>query len=327
MIKFVSNFTEQLREAKEIGSNSNLKPSKKTITNVVICGLGGSGIGGKIGSQIIENYSPIPVVTNNTYSLPLFANENTLVIISSYSGNTEETVSCLEEALSKGCEIACITSGGKVKAIAEEHNLNHIIVPGGNPPRAMLTYSLTQLFYVLNNYSLIHKEFKQDIISSISLLDNEIESIKTEAKKACDTLKNKTILIYTDSSFGGLGTRFKQQLNENSKVLAFSNVIPEMNHNELLGWNGGNDSFSVIFLRNKSDNKRNQVRMEISKEIIANKTNSVVEAFSKGENKIENTFYLILLTDWISVYLAEEYGVDAIEIAVIDRLKNELSKH
>jgi glucose/mannose-6-phosphate isomerase len=327
MLQFISKFTTQLQEAYEIGLSSDLKKSNKNIKNVIICGLGGSGIGGKIVSQIAEGHSTIPILTHNSYSLPNFVNENTLVIASSYSGNTEETVSALEEALKRGSEIACITSGGKVGEIASENNLNHIIVPGGNPPRAMLTFSLTQLLFVCNHYGLINNEFKNELQASIALLDSEIESIKTDARRITDVVKDTTILAYTDSSFEGVGTRFKQQLNENSKTLGFSNVIPEMNHNELLGWTGGNDSFSVIFLRNHSDNKRNQVRMDISKEVISGKTKTVVEAFSRGESLIEKTFYLILLTDWISLYLADEYGVDSIEIAVIDRLKNELSKH
>ncbi len=327
MLQFISKFTTQLQEAYEIGLNSDLKPLNKNINNVIICGLGGSGIGGKIVSQISENQTSIPIITHNTYSLPNFVNENTLVIISSYSGDTEETVSALEEAIKRNCEIACITSGGKVKKISEEHNLNHIIVPGGNPPRAMLTFSLTQLLFVFNNYKLIGDGFKKELEASITLLDSEIENIKTEAKEITSLVKNTTILAYTDASFAGVGTRFKQQINENSKALAFSNVIPEMNHNELLGWTGGNENFSAIFLRNESDNQRNQVRMNISKEVISGKTKTVVEAFSKGESLIEKTLYLILLTDWISLYLADEYGVDSIEIKVIDRLKNELSKH
>lgn len=325
MIKFISKFTQQLEEAFDIGKKSSLNKTNKTLENVIICGLGGSGIGGVIASQVIENYSNIPVIVHNTYSLPKFVGENTLVIISSYSGDTEETISSLEEALKRNAEIACISSGGKVTKIAVKNNLNLIPVPVGNPPRAMLTYSLTQLFFILNNYELIYDEFEKNLINTISLLNNEVENIKLEAKKITEIVKNKTILIYTDASFGGVGTRFKQQINENSKALAFSNVVPEMNHNELLGWTGGNDSFAAIFLRNKTDNERNQFRMEICKEIISGKTKSVVEVFSKGNSTIENVFYLTLITDWISLYLANEYEVDSIEIRVIDRLKNELS--
>ena len=327
MIKFVSKFTQQLEEAFEIGKNANLKKSDKKVDNVIICGLGGSGIGGVIAAQVTKEFSDIPIITHNSYSLPKFVGENTLVIASSYSGNTEETVSALEEAIKRNAEITCISSGGKIVEIAKSNNLNLITVPGGNPPRAMLTYSLTQLFFVLKNYNLIFDGFEEDLKNSISLLNDEIENIKSEAKKVTQIIKDKTILIYTDVSFGGVGTRFKQQLNENSKVLAFNNVVPEMNHNELLGWNGGDDRFAVIFLKNTSDNKRNQVRMEISKEVISTKTDYISEIYSKGNSLIERTLYLILITDWISVYLADEYGVDSIEIKVIDHLKHELSKH
>lgn len=327
MIQYISKFTTQLQDAYEIGLSSDLKKINKKFTNVLICGLGGSGIGGKIVSQLTESFSSLPILTHNTYSLPNFVNDKTLVIISSYSGNTEETVSALKEAIKRGSEIACITSGGKVKQIAIENNLNHIIVPGGNPPRAMLTYSLTQLLFILNNYGLVDDNFNSDLKSNISLLNSEIENIKSIAESITSKVKNTTILIYTDASFEGVGTRFKQQINENSKALAFSNVLPEMNHNELLGWTGGDDSFSAIFLRNESDNERNQVRMEISKEVISEKAKTVEEIFSKGKSIIEKTFYLILITDWISLYLADVYGVDSIEIKVIDRLKHELSKH
>ena len=326
MIQFISKFTNQLQEAYEIGSNSDLNPSNKKFANVIICGLGGSGIGGKIVSQIIESKCSIPILTHNNYGLPKFVNKNTLVIISSYSGNTEETISAIEEAHNRGAEIACVTSGGKILEFAKANQLNHIVVPGGNPPRAMLTYSLTQLFFIFNNYSLISSDFKSELSSSISLLNHESDNIKKIAKEATNILKNKTILIYTDASFEGVGTRFKQQLNENSKTLAFNHVVPEMNHNELLGWNGGNNSFGAVFLRNDSDNERNQYRMKISKEIISSKTDTIVEINSKGNNTIERTLYLILLTDWISYYLAEEYQVDSIEIKVIDRLKKALSE-
>ena len=327
MIQFISNFTNQLTEAKLIGSKLLDKTVNKDVKNVIICGLGGSGIGGKIASKLAESRCEKPVVTYNSYSLPAFVNKNTLVIISSYSGDTEETVSALKEAITRKCEIICISSGGEVKEIAEKNNIPVLLVPGGNPPRAMLTYSLTQLLFIFEHYSLMTIDALDEINNSISLLDKEEKDIKEEAKKVADQVKNTTVLIYTDASFEGVGTRFKQQLNENTKTLAFANVIPEMNHNELLGWQGGSKSFSSIFLRNTTDNSRNQLRMDISKENISKIANSCVEIYSKGNTEIERIFYFILMTDWISIYLADIYKVDTIEIKVIDFLKNQLRKH
>lgn len=325
MQRFVSAFTKQLQEAIEIGKSTQLSPTNKAIQNIVISGLGGSGIGGKIVSQLAAKQLSVPTVINNSYNLPTFANENTLVIISSYSGNTEETVSALKEAISKGCEIACITSGGEIESLAKENNINLIIVPGGNPPRAMLTYSLVQQFFILSNYKLIDDSFLTDLNNTISLLNKEEENIKKEAKQVAEKTFGTMTAIYADSSYEGVTVRFKQQLNENAKVLCWNHVIPEMNHNELVGWAGGSDKYSAIFLRNDNDFERNQVRIDVSKEIVSKYTDKVIEIYSKGNSRIERTLYLILLTDWASVFLADLRGVDSIEVDVITGLKNKLS--
>ena len=327
MKRFISNFTKQLAEAKLIGEQLIKYDNSKDIRNVIICGLGGSGIGGKIVSNISESRSNVPVMVHNSYSLPLFVNNETLVIISSYSGDTEETISAFNEALKRGCEIICITSGGMVERIAKENDTPIILVPGGNPPRAMLTYSLTQLLFILQQYSIIEMDMITEIENTISLLENEMDEIKLEAKDISDKVGGTTVLIYSDATFEGVGTRFKQQLNENSKTLAFSNVVPEMNHNELLGWQGGNKTFSAIFLRNQSDNERNKLRMDISKSEISKRANYCVDILSKGVTEIERVYYLILITDWISIHLAEQYGVDSIEIKVIESLKGKLKSN
>lgn len=326
MIQFVSNFANQLIEAHSIGKNTSLTKADNELRNVIICGLGGSGIGGKIVAQLSQTYSTLPIVTHNDYGLPNFVDQHSLVIISSYSGNTEETISALKKAIERNCEIACITSGGEVLEISKQHGLNNLVVPSGNPPRAMLTYSLVQLIFLFENYGIIAPKSNLQVLDAIQLIVEEEESIKTEAKKIAKEIHNTTPLIYSDASFEGVGTRFKQQLNENSKVLAFNHVVPEMNHNELVGWAGGSENFSVLFLRNESDFERNQLRMEICKKIIQTKTSKVFEIYSKGDSEIEKTLYLIILTDWISVYLAEILEVDPIEVDVITNLKNQLSK-
>lgn len=325
MQRFVSVFTTQLQEALEIGKSASLKDSSKKIENVIITGLGGSGIGGKIVSELVADELKIPVVINNTYFLPSFANENTLVIASSYSGNTEETLYALKDALKRNCEIACITSGGEVEELAKKHQLNHIIIPGGNPPRSMLTYSLVQQFIILQHYNLIDTSNSIQIEKAIALLDQHHEQIKAEAQEIALKINDKVIAIYADSSIGGVATRFKQQINENSKMLCWDHVIPEMNHNELVGWAGGNNQFAAIFLRNINDFDRNQVRIKVSKEIISTYTDTVIEIYSKGDTLIQKALYLILLTDWVSVYLGNLRGVDTIEVKVITGLKEELN--
>jgi len=152
MNDYINDFTNHLREAIEIANNTNLKENTKEIRNVLICGLGGSGIGGTIVNDIVSPKVGIPIAATKDYSIPNFVNEHTLVIANSYSGNTEETLYALEKCQSRGAEIAVITSGGKLKAIAEENKYNKIIIPGNQPPRAMFGYAFTELFFMLNHY-------------------------------------------------------------------------------------------------------------------------------------------------------------------------------
>lgn len=326
MKKLISSFTTQLREALEIGNHANLTKTEKQINNIVITGLGGSGIGGKIVAQLVKDEIDAPIIINNGYNLPAFVGENTLVIVSSFSGNTEETLEAMQIALERKAEVACISSGGKVIEIAKEKKLNHIILPECHSPRAMLTYSLTQQFFLLNHYGFINDNFKNSIAKAIELIDVNIDSIKKEAEKIAKGLKGKTTVIYSEESYEGVAVRLRQQLNENAKVLAWHHYLPEMNHNELVGWAGGKDEYAVILFRNDSDYSRTQRRMEISKEVIEKYTNTHFEVWSKGNDKIQKSLYLIVLGDWISIYLAELQNVDPIEIKVINYLKGELAK-
>lgn len=326
MEQYVANFTNQLSEAITIGQKASLQVSEKVLNNIVVTGLGGSGIGGKIVSQLILDQATLPIYVNNNYTLPAFVGENTLVIISSYSGNTEETVTAMKEALSKGAEVACITSGGEVLDIATQHELNTIVIPGGHPPRTALAYSFTQQFYILKHYGVISFDFEQHIQETISLLNTHFDSIKSEAKIIAEKLFQKTAVIYGDATFEGVCVRLRQQLNENAKVLCWHHVLPEMNHNELVGWAGGDKEKAVIFLRNHTDYARTQMRMDLSKNVVKRYTDTIIEVFSKGKSEIAKAMYLIHIGDWISVYLAQLNQVDPIEVQVISHLKGELAK-
>jgi len=326
MNDYINDFTNHLTEAMEIGDASNLKKLDKKFNNILICGLGGSGIGGTIINDIISSKANIPILATKDYSIPNFVDENTLVIASSYSGNTEETIYALEKCQNRNTEICIITSGGKLKTIAEENNYNHIIIPGGHPPRAMFGYAFTELFYVLNHYGIIDNSFKSDFTNSISLLNSEKEDIQDKAMELAKKMYQKTPVIYVAQGFEGVAVRFRQQINENSKMLCWHHVVPEMNHNELLGWRTNVDDLAVVYFRNKSDFDRNQIRMDINRKVISKFTNNITEVWSKGDSQIENTLYHINLGDWVSWYLSEMNNVDAIEIDIINFLKGELGK-
>ncbi|MDB0027243.1 bifunctional phosphoglucose/phosphomannose isomerase [Flavobacteriales bacterium] len=326
MNDYIDNFSNHLREAIEIANNTRLTSCAKEIRNVLICGLGGSGIGGTIVSDIISPKVDIPITATKGYGIPNFVNEYTLVIANSYSGNTEETLYALEKCQAKGAEIAVITSGGKLKTIAEENKYNKIIIPGNQPPRAMFGYAFTELFFMLNHYGIIGDSFKADFDKAITLIDTEKSDIQEQAMSLAKKMYNQTPVIYVANGFEGVAVRFRQQINENSKMLCWHHVVPEMNHNELLGWRTNVNDLAVVYFRNKSDYDRNQIRMDINKKVIAKFTENITEIWSKGDSLIENSLYHINLGDWVSWYLSEMNNVDAIEIDVIDFLKGELAK-
>ena len=326
MKKLIAEFSQQLKEAISIGENSQLSTLNSQLSNVLISGLGGSGIGGTIVSQLVSNEAKIPIVVSKDYFIPDFLSENTLVIICSYSGNTEETLSAMKLACDKKAKIVCVSSGGEVIATAKKHSLDFIQIPSGFPPRAAFAYSFTQLFFVLNSFKIISEKFKMEIQSAISLIEEEERNIQQEAKNVAEKLLGKIPVIYSDASFEGVAIRFRQQINENSKMLCWHNAIPEMNHNELVGWTEKNEKLAVVIFRNNLDYSRTQTRMEINKTVFTKYTSTILEIHSKGNSKIENALYLIHLTDWISQFLAEMKNIDSTEVKVIDFLKGELSK-
>lgn len=326
MKKLIQDFTLQLKESLIIGQNYSFKASKKEFANIVLTGLGGSGIGG----SIVQNYSfdklNVPFIVNKDYFLPSFIGQNSLVIVSSYSGNTEETVASLKQALKMKATVICITSGGQIAELAKKKNIDCILMPAGMPPRACIGYSMIQVLYVLAHFGYIKDNFEKDIKASIKLLETESKNIRQEAKNIAKKLLGKLPIVYAASDFEGTAVRFRQQLNENSKMLAWQNVIPEMNHNELVGWRDKDPRYAVVLLRTDIDYERVQLRMDINKKVIKKYTPTLIEIYAKGRSYWEKVFYFIHLTDWVSVLLAEMRELDATEVKVIDFLKGELSK-
>lgn len=324
MKKLIENFPNQLREALEIANAAKLSP-KDDIRNIIVTGLGGSGIGGTILAEMVSDYCTVPITVNKDYFLPGFTNHHTLVIISSYSGNTEETLEAMQQALNKKAQIVCVTSGGKVEEIAKQNNLDTIKIPGGNPPRSCIGYSLVQLIKVFVQYGFAPASLLDDVKNSITLLEKENSNITSEAKKTAQLLLNKIPVIYSLGSCEGVSVRFRQQINENSKMLCWHHVFPEMNHNELVGWTTRNESIAVITFKTSFDYKRTVKRYEVCRSLFEKYSASVNEIAAKGNSKAEQFIYLINIGDWISLYLAELKGIDPVEVKVIDHLKKELA--
>ena len=326
MRSLIEQLPNHIEESVVIFNSSNININVGSIKNIIIAGLGGSGIGATIVADLARAHATLPVVITKDYFIPSFVGKETLLIASSYSGNTEETLAVLEQGIVVGAQIVCITSGGIMAEIAKKHGLSLIQIPGGNPPRACLGYSLSQLILLFVLLGQLPRQYGEDLRAASSFLNSNQQKISSDANAIADRLYNKIPVIYSDAGKEGVAVRFRQQINENAKMLAWHHVIPEMNHNELVGWAGGKDFLSVVFIRSKNDFERNQARMEINKGVIAAHAGYVSEIWAAGENSIFQTFYIIHFCDWVSYYLSEKNQVDIMEINVINHLKSELSK-
>ena len=325
MNQLVAAFPAQMKEALEIAALFDTKPNRP-FANVVICGLGGSGIGGTILSQLIKDECSCPIVSSKDYSIPGFVDENTLLIACSYSGNTEETLEALSSAVAKNAQIACITSGGKLLEMAKSNNWPHIQIPGGYPPRSAFGFSLVQLFRLSEAFGLFDGAWRGQMESAMNYIQSNQEAIKSEGEKLAEGLYGKMPIIYASSWLDGVATRWRQQINENAKMLCWHHYYPEQNHNELVGWRNEDDRLAVVFLKSKNDHYRVAKRMELSDEVYQKYTPSMYEFTAVGSSKLEQAIHLIHLGDWMSVALADLRGVDSTEVNVIDWFKGELAK-
>lgn len=324
MKELIEAFPEDLNEALIIAKNNTLKKKYPKFTNVVICGMGGSGIGGKLVASWIMDEINIPVNFCQDYSLPNYVNETTLIIASSNSGNTEEVISASKDGYSRGACIVGICSGGKLEAFCNLHEFESIIVPNGKPPRTTLAFSIVQLVHVFSELNLINKNRIKEFNLAHDLLKSEKEEIQGEAKKLASFVNGKELIIYSESKDEAVAIRARQQFNENSKILCNHHTVPEMNHNELVAWEGGSNRYAVVFLNTNDWNVQNVKRQSFSIQVIEKKTEHILFLSAKGDSILVRSLYLIHLIDWASLYLAEINSVDAVCINIIDELKNYL---
>jgi glucose/mannose-6-phosphate isomerase len=326
MYQLIKDFPQQMRHAIEIGENITVKTTFiAPIQNIIVSGMGGSGIGGDLLSELMECDIKVPIISNKGYTLPSFVGANSVVILSSYSGNTEETLSVGHQALTRGIKPICITSGGALAEMANQNNWDLILIPSGRPPRASLGYSSIQLFYVLFKLNLIDISFKAKLIASADLMEATQSEVMLEAQSITPKLIGKILISLSEDKLSSVALRFKQQVNENSKAHLWINALPEMNHNELVAWRERNEDLAVVYLVTRDMNTRVRERMAFNRPVIEKVTPHVFEIEAKGEDTYQEHFYLIHLTDWVSYYLGVAKGYDPMEIDVLIALKNHMS--
>ncbi len=336
MFYVLAAFPSQAEEAIQIGDSLNSNDEYKNVNKIIITGLGGSAIGGDLLRSYLHYEIKIPIFVNRNYRLPAFADENTLVIVSSYSGTTEESISAYEDAKNRNCKIVCLTSGGKLEIYAESENRLLIKVPRGYQPRCAIAYSFFPLMIFFMHLGFI-QERKDEIINCLDFVRkksfqySKIESNENVAMGIANHLKGKIPVIYSSTDVLDIvNLRWRCQINENAKCLAFGNYLPEMNHNEITGWQENPDSlqnFVIVSLVDREDNPRIIRRLSITLDIIHKQHGTkLIEVDAEGETRLERLMDLIHLGDWVSFYLAIMYKTDPSPIEKINILKNKLSE-
>lgn len=337
MLGLVEDFPSQCEKAMEILKNFNLdagylegrKPS-----NIIVTGLGGSAIGGDFLRTYLLGKLEIPIVINRFYYLPSFVNRDSLVIAVSYSGNTEETLSSYKEAREKGAKIIGLTSGGKISESCKSHNVPFLLIPAGFPPRASLGYQVLGLVGIFSKIGLIEDKSAEvremvDVLKSLrEEMKREIPTEKNPAKKMSIQLYGKVPVVYASQDLTDVvALRWKDQFNENSKTFAIYNVFPELNHNEIVGWEIPRkvlENFVVIYIRDKGENPQVKKRFEITKTLLKNIASEIIEIWTHGNSLMSRIFSSIYIGDFISVYLALLNGVDPTPVKRIEELKKQL---
>ncbi len=334
MRKLLIDFPKQIEDAIRIGKKA-LLPARRKIDNIVLTGLGGSAIGGDLLRSYLAEELSIPFFVNRHYFLPEFVDKSSLVIVSSYSGNTEETIAAHKDAARRKALLLAISTDGETERLSKKYRHSAIKIPPGLPPRAALGYSFFPLLVALIRLKFVSSREK-DMKETVALLSKKAKiyaTLDTKINRAlaiAEKVYTRIPIVYSPADMlDAVNLRWRGQFCENAKVLAFGHVLPEMNHNELVGWKVLKHSMStmaVIFLRDKAMHPRVRVRMDITKSIAGEFAATVIDAESEGASTLARMFSLIYLGDWVSYYLAILNGVDPTPVKVIDYLKSELAK-
>ena len=280
---------------------------------ILISGMGGSGISGRIMETVAQYENIGEIFSWNNYGIPKWITPEDNIICISYSGNTAETLSAANKAKELGCKIEVITTGGKLGNLADKYNWNKTIIEEGHQPRAALPLLLKPLLFKLNIPDI------DNIVEEVSTQDYN----KREIKKLVSKLANKIPCIYTEAIMEPVGYRWRCQIQENAKQLAFHHVIPEMNHNEIVGWTSLNPKIIPVLIRKNNEEEKIRNRFEALKKT-AWKNIDIEEIFVNCERNLATIMEGIFIGDMVSIELAKLNNIDPTPVKVIENLKKEL---
>jgi glucose/mannose-6-phosphate isomerase len=337
MAGFLEGFPRQLDDAAQIGGKAAfLRGMGRDFDKIVFAGIGGSAIGADLIRSYAADECVVPIIVNRDYTLPAFVNRKTLLFVSSYSGNTEETLSAYVDGRDKKATIVAVTTNGELIKRAQKDSVPCIVVPQGYPPRSALGYMSIPVLVFLSKMGFISDKEK-DIKEASGLLTKmrdtmlsvDVSDDKNIAKRIAKDLVGKYAIIYGASQRTDcVAARWRGQIAENSKTLSSSHLFPEMNHNEVAGWMNPKNLLKdivALILRDRQDHPRVAKRMDITMSIIKKEGVRVLEVPSMGQSLLARLFSLIYIGDFVSLYLAVLNGVDPTPVDNITYLKEELA--
>lgn len=338
MLRWVENFPSLCEQGIELGQKAPLPPREKlqTLMNIVIAGMGGSAMGGDLVRSFAKPQCDYPIEVVRDYQIPDYAGVSSLVFACSFSGNTEETLSAYDKALEAGACLVGLTTGGKLLERCERDGTPCIQIPGGMSPRAALPLSWFSLIAYWARLELIDVAQTEldDLIQTarrcVEQYGGQVPLSSNPAKQLATQLVDKIPVMYaSEGPFEPVARRWRAQFNENAKVFAHDMTVPEMNHNEILGWKNPASllkHFYVICLRDQGDLRACSKRFEVMQPIIEPVAGGYATVASEGRHTLGRMVSLVMLGDFTSVYLAYLLGEDPVPIPAIDHFKAELGK-
>lgn len=315
----------------------DVTPSKPLVFgevyNVVLAGMGGSALPGVFLTAWPRLKEPFEICRD--YAVPAYVDKDTLVIVSSYSGNTEETLSCLEDARNKNAQIVIVAAGGKLAEKAAEYDLPLVTIPAGKQPR-MATYGFLKAFVsILEAAGLTVEGGVSDLIKLVDWLKNEFANFaptvvtnNNPAKQLALELSGKTVIVYSGPKLWPVANKLKICINENAKNTAWANQYPEFNHNEFIGWTSHpvDKPFAVVEVRSKLEHERIQKRFVVTEKLLSGQRPHPFVIEPKGDNLIAQLLWTVGFADLVSVYMSLLNGLDPTPVALVEKLKEELNK-
>ncbi|MCX7682498.1 MAG: bifunctional phosphoglucose/phosphomannose isomerase [Anaerolineae bacterium] len=336
MLARIGELPQQCRNAWDLTSDLDLPRAYREVQRVIVLGMGGSAIGGALLEGLVSGECAVPVVIVRDYSIPTFVRgAETLVVASSYSGNTEETLIALQEALERGTLSIAITTGGQLASLAQEKGIPLLRFDYRSQPRAALGYSFTLLLGLFSRLGLV-RDYSADLVEAVEVMREwqmdigpQVPTAQNAAKSLAERLVNRLPVVYGAGFLAPVANRWKTQFNENSKHWAFFEVLPELHHNAVVGLGiptSVRDIVTVLMLRSDMDHPRVRVRWDITAELLAKEGVTCETFYGRGKSKLAQMLSLIHFNDYVSFYLAMLNGVDPTPVRTIAFLKRRLAE-